>query len=114
MKWPFVSRDRYEAAQAEVLRLTARVASLEEKLDARAMSVLQSTLRKHGYALVGEDISLPAEQPMMAAPWSNLDWRIYEKFEQDYMTTCGGTKDEAISEYRRRYGDQPPSKTLIV
>lgn len=115
MKFPFVSRDRYEAARAENLRLAARIASLEEKLDARAMGVLQAVLRKNGYAIVGEEIAPMNAQTEAAPPaWSNLDWRIFETWAKNYQAATGGTEKEAVEEYRRAYGPTPPSKALIV
>lgn len=114
MKLPFVSRDRYEAAQVEVRRLTARVAALEQMLDARSMGVLQSVLRKHGYAMVGEEMPAPNAMTESAPPWTNLDYRVYDTWVRDYREGTGGTEQEAREEYRRTYGDRPPSKTLIV
>ncbi len=113
MRLPFVSRDRYEAAMAENLRLAARVASLEEKLDARSMGVLQSVLRKHGYAMVGEEILAPNMTQESAPEWSSLDYRLYANWERDYREGTGGTDKEALAEYRRSYGDRAPSKVLI-
>lgn len=99
---------------AENLRLAARIASLEEKLDARAMGVLQSVLRKSGYALVGEQISPAPGVVEHAAPWSDLDWRCYETWARNYKDVTGGTDTEAIAEYRRAYGNTSPLKALIV
>lgn len=100
---------------AENHRLAARIASLEEKLDARSMGVLQSVLRKHGYAIVGEEIPTMTAQTEKAAPaWSSLDYRIYETWERNYRNATGATAEESIAEYRRSYGEQIPSRALIV
>lgn len=100
---------------AENHRLAARIASLEEKLDARAMGVLQAVLRKNGYAIVGEEIApISAQTEAVPPAWSNLDWRIFETWAKNYMNATGASDKEAVEEYRRLYGPMLPSKALIV
>lgn len=115
MQLPFVSRDRYNDAKAEIARLTQRVSQLEERLDARAVGVLQTALRKHGYAPISASGELVEhKEPDLAPLWNPIDWKVYEAFERDYMTHTGATKEEASQEYKARFGNLQPSKALIV
>lgn len=113
MNWHLlpVSRDRYEASQREVQRLQRRVEKLEETLDARAMAVLQTSLRKNGYMQVGErdEQFEPQERTMQ---WSALDENVYRVWEDHYCSTTGATAEEARERYRQDYGNGLPSRML--
>lgn len=113
MTWfPFVSRDRYEAAQRENDALRARIKHLEDQRDAIAMGALQSVLRKQGYMQIGEkDGQIITHEPV--PQWSGFDENLYAAWARDYMSSTQATEKEAREKWAEDYGNSLPSRVLI-
>ena len=108
-----VSRDRYESACAEALRYRQRCEYLESLLVQASFGVLQSSLRKNGYAQVGEND--PDVQPLkeMAPMWTQLDHNLYANWARNYQEHTGATENEAKDQWTLDYGNSLPSRVLL-
>ncbi len=115
MNWRFlpVSRDRYETARADILRLQQRIEFLESLLVQTGFGVLQSALRKNGYMQIGEgDADV---QPMKEPPpvWTQLDYNLHATWMRNYQQHTGATEAEARSQWVTEYGNSLPSRVLL-
>lgn len=115
MNWRFlpVSRDRYETARADALRLQQRVEFLESLLVQSSFGVLQSALRKGGYMQVGENDAdvQPLKEP--APVWTQLDHNLQATWLRNYREATGATEKEARDQWVTEYGNSLPTRVLL-
>lgn len=108
-----VSRDRYESTKADLVRAQQRCEWLERLIVQMGFDALQSSLRKNGYAQIGEaDEGIPQlKEP--APVWTSLDHNMFKIWMADHKNATGATDAEAKETWAEEYGQSPPSRVLI-
>lgn len=96
-----------------MLRLQQRIDYLEGLLVQSSFGVLQSSLRKNGYAQVGEADPDVAPMRELAPVWTQLDHNLYSNWLRNYQEHTGATDKEAKDEWTTQYGANLPSRVLI-
>lgn len=82
----------------------------------QSTEVLNSALRRHGYAQVGESGERERQAAVEAARpiWSPLDRNLYESWLAERMTQFNMSRTEAETRYAEEFGkDALPTQVLI-